>query len=376
MAALSRLIGTLTPRRRFTRDLSSAHLLGDDVLEALRRVLSLSSLSEQMRYVGRFDREFASVMGARHAKSVSSGTAALYFALRALDIGPGDEVITVANTWISTITAIRETGASCRFIDIDPRSGCMDPEVLAAAIGEHTRAVLPVHMYGNPVDLSRLLAIAARFRIHVIEDACQAIGARLNGKCIGTWGTIGCYSFHTNKLVGAPTDGGMLVTDSADLIGRIRSLTEPNWDTALSNLQQRIPSRLAPLAVPILQVKLRSLDEVIRHRAAQLLRYRSAFADLPETWMLEPGPGGAAAPRSGILVSRESEAILAKLRLGGFELGPAYRQSAALLEQLQRDGISLPNTRLVVRQQILLPLGPSVSIDTLDSIIARVRAAF
>jgi len=351
----------------------SGEVMDPSVLAEIAKVLELATIGDQRRYVAAFERDFAKYLGAGHALGVNSGTSALYIALKALGIGPGDEVVTVANTWVSTITAILETGASCRFCDIDLRTGLMDARALKEVIGPATRALVPVHMYGNPVDLDGLMTIAKRHRLWVVEDACQGIGASFRGRPVGTWGDIGCFSFHTNKLVGAPADGGMIVTNDGALAEGALRLREADWAQGLDRLQHRIPSRLPVIAIPVLRNRLHALGKNVALRRRQFQHYRTGLADLPDTWMIEAPQEGEPSCRSCVLVAAASDVYRSALERAGWAVGPMYRQSSALLDDLTERGVQLPNTARFLRHHLVLPNGPKVADKQLRAIIRLLR---
>src|SRR5882757_4696321 len=165
--------------------------------------------------VAAFEEEFAAYSGARHGVAVNSGTSALHLALLAAGVGPGDEVITVPFTFVATVAAIRYTGARPVFVDIDPRSFTMDPEALSEAITPRTKAILPVHLYGQPADMDPIVTIARRHGVAVIEDAAQAHAAEYKGRRVGSLGDLACFSFYPGKNLGAYGEGGIVVTNDA-----------------------------------------------------------------------------------------------------------------------------------------------------------------
>lgn len=195
----------------------------DEIHEAIGAVLESSSfiLGEQVRL---FEQEFSAFCGARFAVGVNSGTDALHLALRALGVGPGDEVITVPNTFIATTEAITLTGAKPVFVDIDSRSFNVDVSKIEAAITPRTRAIVPVHLYGHPADMDPIKEIARSAGLKVVEDAAQAHGAEYKGRRVGALGHAGCFSFFPGKNLGAYGDAGAVVTDDAELAGQIRML--------------------------------------------------------------------------------------------------------------------------------------------------------
>ena len=220
-----------------------------------------------------FEEEFAAYCGARFCIGTGSGTDALVLALWAAGIGPGDEVIVPAHTFIATAEAVSITGARPVIVDVDPVSRCLDPAKLHAAIDERTRAVIPVHMHGQMADLNAILPIARRHGLLVIEDAAQAHGAELGGRRAGSIGDIGCFSFYCSKNLGAYGEAGAVTTSDEDLAERLRLLRDHGQAGRYQHVSFGTNSRLDELQAAILRVKLSYLDEwnaARRHRAAQL----------------------------------------------------------------------------------------------------------
>ncbi|HLO30017.1 MAG TPA: DegT/DnrJ/EryC1/StrS family aminotransferase, partial [Anaerolineales bacterium] len=211
--------------------------------------------------VSRFEAEFAEFCQARACASVANGTDALILAMRALGIGPGDEVITVAHTFIATAEAISAVGATPVFIDVREETLLMDPARLENAITSRTRAVIPVHLYGQPCQMDSILSIARTHRLKVIEDAAQAHGAAWQGTRVGTLGDVACFSFYPGKNLGAYGDGGAVVSNDEELIQRIRMLANHGRLEKYKHQIIGINSRLDGLQAAILRVKLRHLND-------------------------------------------------------------------------------------------------------------------
>jgi len=201
------------------------HSIKEEIDAAIARVLESSQfvLGDE---VAALEEEFAAFCSALHGIAVNSGTSALHLALLAAGIGTGDEVITVPFTFIATVAAIRYTGARPVFVDIEPRSYMMDVKQLEGAITERTKAILPVHLYGQPADMDSIVEIARRFNLIVIEDAAQAHGAEYKGHRVGSIGDLGCFSFYPGKNLGAYGEGGMVVTNNLDYARTIRMLRD------------------------------------------------------------------------------------------------------------------------------------------------------
>ena len=222
-----------------------------------------------------FEAEFAAACGVTGCVGVNSGTDALYLALRACGVGPGDEVITVAHTAVATVAAIRMAGATPVLVDIDPVTYTMDPLALAAAVTPETKAVIPVHLYGHPADLEAILAITRRHGLWLIEDCAQAHGALFGGKPVGSFGDLACFSFYPTKNLGALGDGGAVVGSDQTLLDRVRLLREYGWTPQARYVSavEGVNSRLDELQAALLRVKLRYLEQENELRRSLALVY-------------------------------------------------------------------------------------------------------
>ena len=224
-----------------------------------------------------FEHELAAYVGSAFAIGVNSGTDALHLALRALDIGPGDEVITTPFTFAATSEAIGLVGARPVFVDIDPERFTIDPRAIEAAITPRTQAILPVHLYGLPAPMEEICRIAHRHALAVVEDCAQAIGADIDGRRVGTFGDAGAFSFFPSKNLGAYGDGGMVTTSRADLAERIRSLRAHGGRVKYHHDELGINSRLDEVQAAILRVKLPHLEEWIARRRGHAHAYDAAL---------------------------------------------------------------------------------------------------
>ena len=239
-----------------------------------------------------FESEFAAAMGAGHAAGVGTGTDALALILRALDIGPGDEVITTPLSAAYTALAIMMTGARPVFADVDPVRLTIDPDRVAQAIGPRTRAILPVHLYGQPADMEALERIAARHHLPIVEDCCQAHLATAAGRPVGTIGVAGAFSFYPTKNLGALGDGGAAVTNDAALAARIRRLRNGGQRDRYLHDEAGVNSRLDEMQAAVLRARLPRLAAWTARRRALAARYRRALADVPGMDLLpEHDPG-------------------------------------------------------------------------------------
>jgi dTDP-4-amino-4,6-dideoxygalactose transaminase len=226
------------------------------------------------------EREFAAFCGTAHAIGVASGTDALEFALEACGVRPHDEVITVPTTFIATAEAISAVGASIRFVDVDPATGNMDPGSLEAAITPRTRAIIPVHLYGQPAEMDPILEIARSQSLRVICDAAQAHGASYRNRPIATYGDAACFSFYPGKNLGAYGDAGALATDDAEVARRVAMRRNHGRTKKYEHEIEGRNSRLDGLQAAVLSVKLRHLDEWTGLRRAHAARYDEALGPL------------------------------------------------------------------------------------------------
>jgi len=227
--------------------------------------------------VAAFEQEFAAYSGTVHGIGVSSGTAALHLALLAADVGPGDEVITTPFTFIATVSAIEYAGARPVLVDIDPATFCIDPQAVAAAITPRTKAIIPVHLFGQPADMDPILDLARRHGLRVIEDAAQAHGAEYKGRRAGSLGDLACFSFYPAKNLGAIGEGGMVVTGDEALARKLRLLRDWGAEKKYHHVVKGFNLRLEGIQGAVLRVKLRHLERWTEARRAIAARYDAAL---------------------------------------------------------------------------------------------------
>ena len=251
--------------------------LRPDIERQIQEVVSTTSfiLGEHVRH---FEQAFAAYLGVNHALGVANGTDALYLALRASGIGPGDEVITASNTFIATTEAITGVGAQIVLVDVDPISYTLDPTQVEAVVTSRTKAIIPVHLYGQPADMNAIMTIAERHGLLVVEDACQAHGAWYEGRRVGTIGHIGCFSCYPGKNLGAFGDAGIIVTNDDSVAERLRLLANHGSMTKYHHEIEGWNSRLDTIQAAVLGVKLPHLDEWNAARRRHADRYRALLA--------------------------------------------------------------------------------------------------
>jgi dTDP-4-amino-4,6-dideoxygalactose transaminase len=324
--------------------------------------------------VDRFEQEFAAYCGVRHAVGVDSGFSALELALRAAGIGPGDEVITQANTFIATVSAVLAVGAHPVLTDCDPQ-GAIDPGAVAQAITPRTKAIIPVHLFGRIADMEAILSIAARARLMVIEDSCQAHGAVLGGQRAGSFGFAAAFSFYPGKNLGAFGDGGMLVTDSAEIADAVRVLRHYGQKVKYEHLTTPLNRRLDTIQAAVLRVKLPHLDEWTRRRQSLAGAYRHLLEDAPLV-LPEADEAGRHVYHLFVIRVAQRDALRAALAADGIETGIHYpialpRQPA--LRHLGYVPSAFPNTEALAARMVSLPMYPELPLEDVEWVAAAIR---
>jgi dTDP-4-amino-4,6-dideoxygalactose transaminase len=243
--------------------------------------------------VERFEKAFAAYLRQKHCVGLNNGTSALHMALLACDVGPGDEVITTPHTWISTSWAISYVGAKPVYVDIDPSTYNIDPSLIERAITPRTKAILPVHLYGQACDMDALCGIARKHGLLLIEDVAQAHGATFAGQRVGSFGKISCFSFYPGKNLGAFGESGAVTTDDETLAERIRGLRDHAQAGRHHHVEVGYNTRMEGIQGAVLEVKLRHLDNWNAARARLVRRYNELLADVPGIQLPAPPPPGA-----------------------------------------------------------------------------------
>lgn len=307
-----------------------------------------------------FEEEFATYCGATHAVGVANGLDALHLALRAMDVGPGDEVIVPSNTYIATWLAVSQCGATPVPVEPDARTYNIDPALIKAAITPRTKVILPVHLYGQPADMDPILAIARNHGLRVLEDGAQAHGARYKGQRLGAHGDAVAWSFYPGKNLGAMGDGGAVTTNDAQLAERICVLRNYGSRVKYVNEVQGYNSRLDPLQAAILRVKLAHLDEWNTRRCAIADIYTEG---LVESGLILPHVPDWAEPAWHLYVVRSPgrEALQARLAAAGIGTLIHYPIPPHMQEAYEGRGIAadtLPLARQLAAELLSLPIGP------------------
>ena len=355
-------------------DLGAAYReLRSEIDAALHRVLD-SGWYILGQEVEAFEAEWADYCGAGHAVGLANGLDALTLALRALDIGPGDEVIVPSNTYIATWLAVSAVGAVLVPVEPDEATYNIDPARIEAAITRRTRALLPVHLYGQPADLDPILTLAREHGLAVVEDAAQAHGARYKGKRIGAHGDVVCWSFYPGKNLGALGDGGAVTTNRADLADRIRVLRNYGSREKYVNEVQGVNSRLDPLQAAVLRAKLPHLDDWTDRRRAIAGAYLDGLSGGSPTL---PHVPDWADPAWHLFVvgTPERETLQAQLTEAGIGTLIHYPIPPHMQAAYAGLGIAdeaLPLARSLSRQVLSLPMGPQMTEAQVHAVIAAV----
>lgn len=317
-----------------------------------------------------FEEEMAEYLGVKHAIGVSSGTEALHLALRAAGIGPGDEVITSPFTFIATAEAIAYVGATPVFVDIDPRTFNLDAGLVVAAVTSRTRAVLPVHLFGQPADLAPLKALCDDRGLLLVEDCAQSCGATYGGRKTGGWGDVGCYSFFPSKNLGCCGDGGLIATNRDDLAEQVRMLRNHGSRERYHHAVIGYNSRLDDLQAAILRIKLQHLDRFNRQRRDNAHLYSRLLGELGVETPYEDGKGVHVYHQYTILTDRRSELqaalTAAKIASAIYYPIPLHRQEV-FAELCQ--GVSMPVSEQVASRVLSLPIYPELSPGQIERVV-------
>lgn len=350
--------------------------LRPDIDAAIARVIANTSfiMGPEVRA---FEEAFAAYCQTRYAVGVSSGTAAIELVLRALNIGPGDEVITTPFTFIASAEAISAAGATPVFADIDPLTYNLSPAAVEAAITPRTRALLPVHLYGQPADTGALAAIAQRHGLFLIEDAAQAHGAEINGRRVGSLGDAACFSFYPGKNLGAYGDGGAITTDDEALAGRLRKLRDHGRVSKYVHDELGYGHRLDALQAAILGAKLPHLDAANAARRRLASRYDELLAD---TDLVLPYVPQGVTPAWHLYVIRtpRRDDALAGLKARGIEAGIHYPLPLHLQPAYRALGLgpgSFPVAEAASQQVLSLPLFPELSEEQQERVVDELHLA-
>jgi dTDP-4-amino-4,6-dideoxygalactose transaminase len=324
-----------------------------------------------------FEKDFAAYCGVGHAHGVANGTDALAVALRAFGVGPGDEVLTVANTFIATGEAILWAGATPVFVDVDPESFTMDPGKVEAALTRRTKLLLPVHLYGHPAQMDAIVDLAARHGLPVLEDAAQAHGAALQGRRVGSLGQAACFSFYPGKNLGAYGDAGIVVSDDAGFIARVRQIaTHGSGADKYDNVVLGTNSRLDTLQAAILRVKLPHLDGWNEERRGRVRAYIEALEGTRPLALPKERAGARSAWHQFTIRLQGRDELQAHLKRLGIASAVHYPKPLHLQGSMAAAGGrigDLPISERLSREVLSLPLYPELPLDVVGRIAHEVR---
>jgi dTDP-4-amino-4,6-dideoxygalactose transaminase len=326
-----------------------------------------------------FQKEFASFHGEDfYAVGVANGTDAIALCLRSLGLGLGDEVITPSHTAVATVAGIEQAGCSPVFADIDPVFRCIDPRSIEERVGPKTRAIMPVHIYGQPAEMHRILDISKAHQLEVVEDCSQAHGAEINGQKVGTFADISAFSCYPTKNLGGTGDGGVVLCRSKEFAEKIKSLRQYGWNEDRESIIRGFNSRLDELQAAILRVKLQHLADDNAKRRAIALRYNTSFKDLPVTLPALSETELHAMHLYVIECDRRNELMeyLRSHQIGASLHYPlAVHQHAAYINRIH-GGNNLPVTDQFYQRNLTLPMYPELSSDAVEHIITTVQNWF
>jgi dTDP-4-amino-4,6-dideoxygalactose transaminase len=322
-----------------------------------------------------FEEEFASYSGGKYGIGVNSGTSALHLALLAAGIGLGDEVITVSCTFVATVAAIDYTGAKPVFVDVDPRSLNMDVTQIETAITERTKAILPVHLHGQPADMDLILDIAKRYNLVVIEDAAQAHGAEYKGRRVGSIGDMGCFSFYPGKNLGACGEGGIVVTNNDEYAHVIRMLRDWGQESKYHHTLKGFNYRMEGVQGAILRVKLRHLDAWTAKRRRNAAHYNAQLADTGIVLPVEAPFARHVYHVYGMRLPNRSR-VQEGLQTRGIQTGIHYPVPVHLQRAYREFGFGpgdLPVTEKAAAEQLSLPMFPELRHEQIEEVCEAIR---
>lgn len=350
----------------------------EELVTAFRRAVEGAAFVGGPEVAG-FEEEFARFVGSPAAVAVNSGTDALRFAYQALGVRPGDEVITVPNTFIATTEALTQAGASIRFVDVDEETLTMDPGAAAAAVGPRTVGIVPVHLYGQPADMAPLLELARRYGLWVVEDAAQAHGAAYRGRAAGTLGSLGAFSFYPGKNLGACGEGGAVVGSEAGHLETIRRLREHGQSRKYFHETEGYNGRMHAIQAAFLRVKLPHLPAWNEGRRRAAARYREALAAVPEVCPIAEAAYATHVYHLFVVRAERRDALQAHLTTCRIGTGLHYPLPLHLQHAYQHLGLgrgAFPITETAADQVLSLPMFPELTAAQVEVVADAIRAFY
>ncbi len=351
----------------------------DEIDETVNEVLSSG------RYVGgehvsNFEREFSRYLGTKFGLGLGSGSDALIIALQSLGIGKGDKVATVPLTFVSTVDAILHVGAIPVFVDIDPKTLTLDPNKLRSVMSREIKAIIPVHLYGSPSNMTEIMEIANDYSVPVIEDAAQAHGALTNGKKVGSIGEISCFSFYPAKNLGAAGDGGFIATNSSEIADKVMLLREYGQREKYKHDLLGWNSRLDPIQASILSVKLQYLDKWNDSRLKIASKYNSILKSIEEIKFQENYKDSSSVYHIFAILTKDRDGLKDHLNKHGIETGIHYPVPVHLQKYYQDiskwDRKNLFNSETAASTELSLPMFPELMQSEIDKIAEEIQNFF
>jgi dTDP-4-amino-4,6-dideoxygalactose transaminase len=357
-------------------DLKAQHdPLRAEILAAIGEVVDTNAFAGGP-FVRKFEDEFAAFCRTKHAVGVGNGTDALWLALVGLGVGQGDEVITVPNTFIATAEAISLVGAKPVFVDIDAKTYTLDPSLLEAAITQKTKAIIPVHLYGQMADMDPITSIAKKHGLFVIEDACQAHGAEYKGRRAGSIGHAGCFSFYPGKNLGAWGEAGAVTTNDAALARKMMVFRDHGQETKYNHAMIGWNARMDGIQAAVLSVKLRKLDAGNSARRDHAERYMAALSGIDSLVIEAPADYGSHVYHLFVVRVAERDRVLVHLAKEGVACGIHYPNPIHLLKAYEELGLgvgSFPVTEKYASEILSLPMFPELSDTQIETVVQKLK---
>ncbi|MCI1003028.1 DegT/DnrJ/EryC1/StrS family aminotransferase [Ochrobactrum sp. C6C9] len=324
-----------------------------------------------------FEKEFADYCGAAHCVGVANGLEAISFSLRALGIGPGDEVIVPSQTFVATWLAVSHVGATPIEVDVEADTVLIDCDKIEAAITSRTRAIVPVHLFGQAADMGKIMEIAARHSLYVVEDAAQAHGARYRGARVGTFGDLAAFSFYPTKNLGAAGDGGAVVTQNADLAAKLKRLRNYGSEKKYYHQEVGFNSRLDELQAAYLRIKLRRLDDENMRRLKAAHYYIDRLKDVAAVTLLKVEPEREHVYHLFVVLVHDRDKVVEKMRAAGIDVAVHYPIAPGdqLAYDLDCDRATCVMGRQASANGLSLPIWPGITTAQQDQVIQSLLEA-
>ncbi len=361
---------------RFVDPGKNYRMIKDEIDAAYFEVMEKGDLIDR-GHLKRFEQNLAAFVGTRFAVGLNSGYDALHMSLRAAGIGPGDEVIVPAHTFVATCSAVVNVGATPVLVDVT-RDFNIDTDLIEPAITEKTRGIIPVHLSGYMADMPRIMAIAEKYNLVIVEDACQSLGSSIDGRRAGSWGLSGCWSFYPFKILGGYGDGGALTTDDPQVAAFAQRMRYNGEDRETGEYHGHgFTCLLDNLQAAFLDIKLRHLPDWIVRRKSIAGKYRQALADIPE--LLLPHydkPGFDHVYQNYTIRSQQGNAFSEYLKANNIEVLTQFRKPYYKHAALKLEDRGFPETEALSREVCSLPMNVEITDDEIDYVIKVVRAFY